>query len=216
MERRKFIKESLLGLAGLLVFPSFLKSEIYSDKNSTLEERLRPIYYEVFEKFGVKKSEKVLLLDGKFQKMYLVYGGQNFRIEGFYDVSTAKNGFGNEVGSMKTPTGIQRVAELYGKDAPYGTMFLGKVEMGKKVKIYSGENNPTKFITSRLIALTGCEEKNKKTFYRSIYLHGTSAEGLIGKKASGGCIRMRNKDVIELFDLIKIGTYVNIWPGDEN
>jgi len=60
--------------------------------------------------------------------------------------------------------------------------------------------------------LEGCEKKNKNTHSRYIYIHGTSEEDKIGKPTSNGCIRMRNKDVIELFNLVKKGTYVYIKP----
>ena len=65
-------------------------------------------------------------------------------------------------------------------------------------------------MTSRIINLEGCEEKNKYTYIRDIYIHGTSKEGLLGEPVSHGCIRMKNKEIIELCKIIKSGTYINI------
>ena len=70
-------------------------------------------------------------------------------------------------------------------------------------------------VTSRILWLEGTEEGfnkggNVDSFYRYIYIHGTAEEGLIGEKASHGCIRMFNQDVIELFSLVEKGTKVNI------
>jgi lipoprotein-anchoring transpeptidase ErfK/SrfK len=65
-------------------------------------------------------------------------------------------------------------------------------------------------ITSRILWLDGIEEQNAQTKERYIYIHGTNHEDLIGQPASGGCIRMRNSDVVQLFDKVEVGTLVEI------
>ena len=67
-------------------------------------------------------------------------------------------------------------------------------------------------ITSRILWLDGVEDHNLNTRERYIYIHGTNQEHLIGQPASHGCIRMRNQDVVQLFDLIDVGTEVEILP----
>ena len=81
--------------------------------------------------------------------------------------------------------------------------------------VHERENNENDYVTSRILWLDGLEEGHNKggnvdSFKRYIYIHGTHEEGLIGEKASHGCIRMFNNDVIELFSYIPEETEVNI------
>ncbi len=123
-----------------------------------------------------------------------------------YPVSTSRFGIGTEEGSLKTPTGRFRVAGKIGADMPGGTIFIGRVplELGQAPP-------PTEdLITSRILWLDGLEEHNANTRDRFIYIHGTRHEDKIGSPASHGCVRMRNADVIELFELVDEGTPVMI------
>jgi lipoprotein-anchoring transpeptidase ErfK/SrfK len=123
-----------------------------------------------------------------------------------YPVSTSRFGIGTEEGSLKTPTGRFRVAGKIGADMPGGTIFVGRVplELGQAPP-------PTEdLITSRILWLDGLEEHNANTRDRFIYIHGTRHEDKIGSPASHGCVRMRNADVIELFELVDEGTPVMI------
>ncbi|MCR4327714.1 MAG: L,D-transpeptidase [Nanoarchaeota archaeon] len=209
MDRREFTKSISVGLFGALFFPHLLNPFSENNVESKLEEKLHQLYQEIENKFGVQSGD-ALILDGPSQMIYLANNNFGFKISKNYSVSTSKNGFGNKINSSKTPTGIHKVSNMYGESAPCGTVFVSKRETKRKAKIYAGEYNPTKLITSRVIEISGCEEKNKDTFRRMVYLHGTSAEGLIGKPVSGGCIRMKNNNIIELYNLIKKGTYLNI------
>ena len=81
--------------------------------------------------------------------------------------------------------------------------------------VHERNNNENDYVTSRILWLDGLEEGHNKggnvdSFKRYIYIHGTHEEGLIGEKASHGCIRMFNNDVIELFSYIPEDTEVNI------
>ncbi|MCF8235290.1 MAG: L,D-transpeptidase [Bacteroidales bacterium] len=142
-----------------------------------------------------------------------------------YVISTAKNGLGCEAGSGKTPTGLHRVKEKFGEGKPIGAIFKARAFTGEIAQIYTDdtdiEGDP---VTTRILWLEGLEEgKNKgpgvDSYYRYIYIHGTPEEGLLGRPASKGCIRMSNKDVIELFGIIPVGTPVNIldepWQGKQ-
>jgi lipoprotein-anchoring transpeptidase ErfK/SrfK len=123
-----------------------------------------------------------------------------------YPVSTSRFGIGAEEGSFKTPTGRFRVAAKIGGDMPGGTVFVGRVPL----EIGQAPPPNEDFVMSRILWLDGLEEHNANTRDRFIYIHGTKHEDKIGTAASHGCVRMRNADVIELFDLVDEGTPVVI------
>lgn len=123
-----------------------------------------------------------------------------------YPVSTSRFGIGTEEGSNKTPTGRFRVAEKIGGDTPSGTIFRSRVPLGT-----DDPPPPTEdLVLSRILWLDGLEEHNANTRDRFIYIHGTKHEHKIGTPDSHGCVRMRNADVIELFDLVDKETSVVI------
>jgi lipoprotein-anchoring transpeptidase ErfK/SrfK len=123
-----------------------------------------------------------------------------------YPVSTSRFGTGTEQGSFKTPTGRFRVAEKIGSDAPHGTVFVGRVPLESHQALPPTED----LITSRILWLDGLEDHNANTRDRFVYIHGTKHEDKIGTAASHGCVRMRNADVIELFEMVDEGTPVVI------
>ena len=89
---------------------------------------------------------------------------------------------------------------------PIGTVFKGRKPVAASVD-WSTEAD---LITSRILWLDGLDEENAQTRERYIYIHGTNQEQSIGQAASSGCIRMRNADVIRLFDLVEVGALVEI------
>jgi len=123
-----------------------------------------------------------------------------------YPVSTSRFGIGMEEGSFKTPTGRFRVAEKIGSDMPNGTVFVGRVPLRPDEALPPTED----FVTSRILWLDGLDEQNMNTRDRFVYIHGTKHEDKIGTAASLGCVRMRNADVIELFETVDEGTPVVI------
>jgi hypothetical protein len=130
-----------------------------------------------------------------------------------YSVSTAANGMGNRLDSFKTPFGIHRVRQKIGGGAPSGTIFEGREPIGKIAG--NLDNRDKDEITSRILWLDGLEEGVNHggvydTFARYIYIHGTSDEKRIGQPVSAGCIRMKNSDVIELFDDVMVDDIVVI------
>jgi lipoprotein-anchoring transpeptidase ErfK/SrfK len=123
-----------------------------------------------------------------------------------YPISTSRFGIGTEEGSLKTPTGNFRVAEKIGHGMPSGTIFRGRVAL------HPGDPPPATedLVLSRILWLDGLDNDNLNTRERFIYIHGTRHEHKVGAPDSHGCVRMRNADVIDLFDLVEEGTAVVI------
>ena len=130
-----------------------------------------------------------------------------------YLVSTAENGVGNRVDSYKTPFGIHRVCQKIGGGEPSGTVFVAREPTGRIADDL--DNREQDEITSRILWLDGLEEGvNRGGMYdtqaRYIYIHGTSDEKRIGEPVSAGCIRMRNAEIIGLFDEVLVNDLVLI------
>ena len=123
-----------------------------------------------------------------------------------YSVSTSRFGIGTEEDSMKTPIGRFRVAEKIGDGLPSDTVFQSRVPLKADDPLPPTED----LVMSRILWLDGLDEHNANTRDRFIYIHGTKHEDKIGNPASHGCVRMRNADVIELFDLVDEGAPVVI------
>ena len=123
-----------------------------------------------------------------------------------YPISTSRFGLGSEEGSMKTPLGRFRIGEKIGEDFPSGTIFSGRIPLGPNDPPPPTDDH----ILSRILWLDGLEEHNANTRDRFIYIHGTNHEDEIGQPASHGCIRMKNADLIALFDQVPLGAEVMI------
>lgn len=132
--------------------------------------------------------------------------------------ATAANGVGAEMGSQKTPLGWHAVAEKMGEDAPWGQVFRSRVPTREIWK--PGGSTKEDLVLTRVLWLDGLEPgrnkgknaagKNVDSKERCIYIHGTNAEQLLGTPSSHGCIRLKNDDVIKVYDLIPVGTPVLI------
>ena len=126
-----------------------------------------------------------------------------------YPISTAKNGVGCKLNSLQTPHGLHYIAEKIGANEPYGRIFYSRQPSKQLATITTGEqSNSLDLITSRILWLSGLEPNinqgnDQDSYQRHIYIHGTQEEGLIGTPASHGCIRMKNTDIIDLFDQVK-------------
>lgn len=123
-----------------------------------------------------------------------------------YPVSTSRFGIGTEEGSFKTPTGNFRVAQKIGHGMPSSTVFRGRLPLNPDDPLPATED----LVMSRILWLDGIDADNANTRERFIYVHGTKHEDKIGQRDSHGCVRLRNADVIELFDLVDEGTLVVI------
>jgi len=123
-----------------------------------------------------------------------------------WPVSTSRFGLGFEPGSFKTPTGRFSVAEKIGAGAPLWAEFKSRQPTGRLGEP-GGESDG---VLTRILWLAGLDPENANTRERYIYFHGTNREDLIGTPASHGCVRLRNEDMAELFDLVPEGTPVVI------
>jgi lipoprotein-anchoring transpeptidase ErfK/SrfK len=135
-----------------------------------------------------------------------------------YPVSTAKNGGGQQSGSECTPLGKHKIRAKIGKDAEEGAVFIGRRPTGEVYRPELAERFPERdWILSRILWLSGLERGFNRfgkvdTFWRYIYLHGCPDELVNGIAASHGCVRMRNSDIIELFEHVNVGVEVLINP----
>src|SRR5215470_2991372 len=124
-----------------------------------------------------------------------------------YSISTSKFGTGDSNASYRTPLGTLFVSAKIGDRLPPGAVIKNRVPTGETVAADAPGRDP---IVSRVIWLRGMETQNEKARDRCIYIHGTPEERQIGKPASFGCIRMRSRDIIDLYDRVHIGTHVLI------
>jgi len=127
-----------------------------------------------------------------------------------YDVSTSKFGLGDRPRSCCTPLGRLEIAKKVGAGAPIGMKFKDRRPTGEIVQINAPGRDP---IVTRFLWLKGLEPQNRLAYDRTIYIHGTAEEWRIGTPASYGCIRMRSRDVVELFNTVGVGAEVDIVPG---
>jgi lipoprotein-anchoring transpeptidase ErfK/SrfK len=143
------------------------------------------------------------------QKLYLISDNKVIKD---YSISTSKYGIGNKSGSNKTPLGLHRIVSKIGRNARIGAIFKRRRNTGKIARVNKGSGD---LIITRILRLEGLQRgvnksKDIDSFRRYIYIHGTPEEKLIGKPASHGCIRMRNSDIMKLYNLVKRGTSVEI------
>ena len=124
-----------------------------------------------------------------------------------FPVSTSKFGLGDGSGSYATPLGTMAIASKIGANAPLGAVFKSRRPTGEILRPNAPGRDP---IVTRILWLRGLEKRNARAFSRSIYIHGTPEERLIGRPASYGCIRMRSPDVAQLFSAVGVGTKIEV------
>jgi lipoprotein-anchoring transpeptidase ErfK/SrfK len=147
------------------------------------------------------------------QSLVLLDGARELRR---YPVSTSRSGAGEKEGSFCTPRGAHIVRAKIGAGQPSNTVFRGRRPTGEVWTPELGERFPGRdWILTRILWLSGCTlGKNRlgdvDTMRRYIYIHGSPDSVPMGKPGSIGCIRMRNADIAELFDLVPAGVPVDI------
>jgi L,D-transpeptidase YbiS len=147
------------------------------------------------------------------QTLALTRGGA---LEKTYAVSTSKHGAGEMHGSFKTPRGRHVVRAKIGAGAPLNAVFRGRRPTGEIYSPALAAAHPDRdWILTRILWLSGTEIGRNKlgrvdTMRRYIYIHGAPDTEPLGVPGSIGCIRMANGDVLELFDLVPVGTVVDI------
>ena len=133
-----------------------------------------------------------------------------------YLISSAKNGVGELNGSFCTPRGRHIIRAKIGAGQPLNAVFIERRPTGE---VYSpelaGRSPGRDWILTRILWLSGCEPGFNRlgkvdTMRRAIYIHGSPDTAEMGKPGSHGCIRMRNQDIVELFDLVPVRALVRI------
>jgi L,D-transpeptidase YbiS len=147
------------------------------------------------------------------QALSVIDGGKLIRR---YAVSTAKNGAGEKNGSFCTPRGRHIVRAKIGAGQPLNAVFVRRRPTGELWSPELDEKHPGRdWMLTRILWLSGCEPGRNRlgdvdTMRRYIYIHGSPDRAEMGKPGSIGCIRMRNRDIVELFDLVPPYTPVDI------
>jgi lipoprotein-anchoring transpeptidase ErfK/SrfK len=147
-----------------------------------------------------------VIVSVKEQKLMLLQNGARVTT---YPVSTSKFGLGDSSGRMTTPIGAMAVAQKIGDHAPLGAVFHNRRFTGEILKPNAPGRDP---IVTRIIWLRGLEASTARAFSRCIYIHGTAEERTIGRPASYGCIRMKSKDVADLYTQLPLGAVVKVIP----
>ncbi len=166
--------------------------------NNKVNDSVPPFYLEV---------------DIKYQQLRVIKKGN---IISTYLVSTAKNGAGELFGSECTPRGWHVIRAKIGGNSPENAVFVGRRTTGEIFDEAMREQFPNRdWILTRIMWLSGCEVginrlANRDTMRRYIYIHGCPDQDKMGIASSHGCIKMRNTDVIELFDQINVYTPILI------
>ena len=134
-----------------------------------------------------------------------------------YTVSTSLRPPSNRRDSLGTPRGLHEVAERIGAGAPPGIVFKSRRNTGRHYAEFPPEEQERNLITTRILWLRGLEPGvnaggDVDSYARYIYIHGTNHEDRLGAPASGGCVQMRNTEIIELYDEVRPGDLV--WIAD--
>lgn len=194
---------------------------------------LPPDFQAKLAKLSIPVTPRVLVVSVKDQAMTLFDDGKP---KSEFRISTALKGTGQKLNSNQTPLGLHRIKQKVGKDAPKGAIFEERVFKGQvwlpsardlaapvattnaTDRADGGAVEDNDLITSRILWLDGLEPgfnagaradgTNVDSHQRFIYIHGTNHEGAIGKPVSHGCVRMRNDEVIALYDQVGEGDLV--------
>jgi len=133
-----------------------------------------------------------------------------------YAVSTAKAGVGEQSGSYRTPRGMHVIRAKIGAGQAANTVFVRRRPTGEIWAPELAEQFPGRdWILTRILWLSGCEPGHNRlgcvdTMRRYVYIHGSPDTAQMGVPGSHGCVRMRNADIIELFDMVPCYTAVEI------
>ena len=161
----------------------------------------------------VIKEKDYLDINIASQQLTLYINDKKLKI---YAISTAKNGVGELLGSECTPRGWHAIRAKIGDSQPLQSVFIGRRPTGEIYNPELGKQNPERdWILSRILWLGGLEPgKNRygkvDSTWRYIYIHGSPDETFNGKPNSHGCIRMKNADILDLFNQVTVGIKIYI------
>jgi hypothetical protein len=164
-------------------------------------------------RLGIKPAERLLIVRLGAQTLQFYRSGTLVRA---YAVSTSLRPPSNLKNSLGTPSGLHDIADRIGAGQPPGMVFVGRGAPGRHFSELPAAEQQKNLITTRILWLRGLEPGTNAggdvdTHSRYIYLHGTNHENRIGQPASAGCVLLRNLDIIELYEEVRVGDQV--WIG---
>ncbi len=154
---------------------------------------------------GMDPNASLLAVDTDSQMLAMIDGDDRI---GDFPISTSRHGLGEWQNSFKTPRGFHEIADRIGDKLPAGSVFEARVFTGVVLPPDQWRQETSEKILTRILRLAGKMDgfnagKNMDSYERMIYLHGTNQEQYVGvHPSSQGCIRMKNKDIIMLFDTL--------------
>ena len=201
---KKFIFNlSILLFSAFLINASFFTNPIIKISTPIKNNEFLLEYLSV--KYPDQSFENFIYVGVKRQKLDLYLNGNHIIS---YPVSTSMHGAGTKAGSDMTPIGLHKIGGKFGSHTPIGGILKARKYTGEIASIQTGAiETGEDAITTRILTLEGLENGINKggeldSYGRHIYIHGTIEEGLIGQPASHGCVRMKNEDVIDLFNRV--------------
>lgn len=161
-------------------------------------------------RLGIKPADRLLLVRIGASTLQFYSHGDLVKS---YVISTSRRPPSNLKNSLGTPRGLHEIAERIGAGQPPGTVFDSRVPTGRHFSELPDETADSNLITSRILWLRGLEpgvnrDGEVDTYSRYVYLHGTNREEEIGKPLSAGCVLMRNLDIVELYESVRVGDWV--------
>jgi hypothetical protein len=166
-------------------------------------------------RLGIKPGERVLAVRISTATLQFFRGGE---LAKSYVISTSRRPPSNVKNSMGTPRGLHEIAERIGAGQPPGMVFKSRVPTGRHfTEMLEREPDNDNLITSRILWLRGLEPAvnlggDVDTYQRYVYIHGTNHDERIGEPLSAGCVLMRNLDIVELYEEVRVGD--RVWIAD--
>mgnify|MGYP000709281126 CR=1 FL=1 len=163
-------------------------------------------------RLGIKPGERLLTVRISTATMQFFRKGELVRS---YGISTSKRPPSNVKNSLGTPRGLHEIAERIGAGQPPGMVFKARVPTGRHYHEFPDAAANDNLITGRILWLRGLEAGvnrggNVDTYERYVYVHGTNHDDRIGESLSAGCVLMRNLDIVELYEQVRVGDQVLI------
>ena len=196
------------------IYPTIIGDDIISfdmgcsSKSEGKYKNLKTLYDTLVKKDIINDGDTIVQIRGSKQQLYITSDGVQTET---YKISTGAKGFSNKKDSSKTPIGLCYIEKVITTSDKYEVIIGGSETdtiLGPNKP--GGRKNHCAEVTTGALTLTGAEPCNKNMRNRHIYIHGTNREKYLGQKASGGCIRISNDDILKLTQLLSRGTYVYI------
>ena len=164
------------------------------------------------ERLGIKPVDRILVVRIPSQTLQFYQQGE---LVTTYAVSTSHRPPSTIRNSLGTPPGLHEIAERIGAGQPPGMVFKSRVPTARHFSELSEAENAGNLVTTRILWLRGLEPEVNRggevdSYERYIYIHGTNHEDRIGSPASGGCVLLRNVEMIELYERVRVGDWVYI------